>query len=84
MEALNGNQVMTELNLAGNSLGLVKWKGAADMSGVIAVSDAIPTIGALTSLDISKNMLCGVEEFGIGTYDASGVTALADAIEKHE
>ena len=54
--ALNGNQVMTELNLAGNSLGLVEQYGDADMSGVIAVSDAI-TMGALTSLNLSWNQL---------------------------
>ena len=82
--ALNGNQVMTELNLAGNSLGLVEQYGDADMSGVIAVSDAIPTMGALTSLNVSNNQLCGLDKYGRGTYDASGVTALADAIGKHE
>ena len=45
--ALNANQVMTELNLACNSLGLVKQFSGADLSGVIAISDAIPTMGAL-------------------------------------
>ena len=55
--ALNGNQVMTELNLAGNSLGLVEQYGDADMSRVVAISNAIPTMGALTSLNISSNSL---------------------------
>ena len=55
--ALNGNQVMTELNLAGNSLGLVEQYGDADMSGVIAISDAIPTMGAMTTLNISNNSI---------------------------
>ena len=58
-EALKGNKVMKELNLAGNRMGMKSsddWDGA-DMSGVIAISDAIPTMGALTSLDISSNSL---------------------------
>ena len=54
-DALRGNQVLTELNLATNDLGLVDKDSDAHMSGVIAVSDAIPTMGALTSLDISNN-----------------------------
>ena len=45
---------------------------------------AIPTIGALTSLNLSMNELCGIDEDGDGEYDASGVTALADAIGKHQ
>ena len=52
---LKGNQVLTELNLANNSLGLVKKYGNVDMSGVIAISDIIPTMRTLTSLDISHN-----------------------------
>ena len=80
-EALNGNQVMTELNLAGNSLGLVTRNGAADMSGVIAVSDAIPTMGAMTSLNISKNNLSGWNGSSISPkFDLSGVKALAAAL----
>ena len=41
-------------------------------------------IRALTSLNLSKNELCGIDEYGDGEYDASGVTALADAIGKHQ
>ena len=44
----------------------------------------VPTIRALTSLNLSKNELCGIDEYGDGEYDASGVTALADAIGKHQ
>ena len=58
-EALHGNQVMTELNLSDNSMGLNKpdWiGGSADMSGVIDIATkAIPTMPALTNLDISNN-----------------------------
>ena len=45
---------------------------------------SIPAIRALTSLNVSKNALCGLDKRGRGTYDASGVTALADAIGKHQ
>ena len=51
--ALNGNQVVTELNIASNGIGLTKhpfYGGSADMSGLIAISDAIPTMGALETI----------------------------------
>jgi hypothetical protein len=52
--ALKGNQVMTELNIAKNRLGF-KAEGyeKADMSGVVAISDAIPTMGALAKFTFS-------------------------------
>ena len=55
-EALAGNQVMTELNIAGTDLGKKDWE-TTDMSGVIAIGNAIPTMRALTSLDVSSNEL---------------------------
>ena len=74
-EALNGNQVMTELNLAGNSLGLVQKYGIADMAGVLAISDAIPTMGALTSLNISNNNIPWGQQSTIkGICDSKSVT----------
>jgi Ran GTPase-activating protein (RanGAP) involved in mRNA processing and transport len=54
---LKGNHRITKLNLGGNGLG---WKGVyqnADMSGVIALADAIPDMGALIKLDISSNYI---------------------------
>lgn len=36
------------------------------------------------SLNVSNNALCGINEYREGTYDASGVTALAEAIGKHQ
>jgi hypothetical protein len=87
-EALHGNQVMTELNLAGNSLGPVQRKGAADMWGITAVSGAIPTMGALTSLNISNNMLGGKYSDGSGgdapydaPYTAAGLKALREMLQ---
>jgi len=42
--------------------------------GVIAVANAIKNLGALTSLNLSSNLLCGMNQYGEGTYDASGNT----------
>ena len=42
------------------------------------------TKGALTSLNVSNNALCGIDEDGDGDFDASGLIALADAIGKHQ
>ena len=59
-EGLKGNQVITELNIASNSLG---WNGVgADMSGVIALADIIPDMGALAKLDMSTNVIGAEQE----------------------
>ena len=50
-EALKGNQIMTELSISDNHM---TYNG---MSGVIAISNAIPTMGALAKLDISNNCI---------------------------
>ena len=63
---------MTELNLAGNNMGLTKWGREADMTGVSAVADAIPTMGALTSLNLASNRL-----------GAEGAKQVAEAIKGH-
>jgi hypothetical protein len=46
---LKGNQVITELNISSNDLGLDD-NHLDDTSGVIAIADAIPDMGALTKL----------------------------------
>ena len=80
--ALKGNQVMTELNISSNFLGYKDGSGKIDMSGVIAIGDAIPTMRALTSLNVSDNSLVGgyytCEEEWIS--DMTGIKALAAAI----
>ena len=55
-DALKDNQVMTELNLSSNEI-TDDGNYGTDMSGVIAIGNAIPTMGAMTSLDISANSL---------------------------
>ena len=61
-EALNGNQVLTELNISGNYMGYGSNDiSDVDMSGVIAIGDAIPTMGALVSANLLNNKI-GVEQ----------------------
>jgi hypothetical protein len=49
-------------------------------AGVKLIAEALRTsvTGGLTSLDLSKNALCGV--YKGGTYTAEGITAIADAL----
>jgi hypothetical protein len=70
-EALKGNNVMQELNLSFNDLGYDS-NYDSDMSGVIAISDAIPTMGALVSANILYN--------GIGVEQAK---VIADILKEH-
>jgi hypothetical protein len=71
---LKGNQVITELNIAGNGLGQKISGGSyvSDTSGVVAIANAIPDMRAMTSLNLAWNCLCGIDEYGDGVYDASG------------
>jgi Ran GTPase-activating protein (RanGAP) involved in mRNA processing and transport len=52
-EGLKGNQVITELNIADNNLA----DYARDMSGVVALADVIPDMGALSVLNLDENGL---------------------------
>jgi Ran GTPase-activating protein (RanGAP) involved in mRNA processing and transport len=49
-EGLKGNQIMTELNINISSNGMGR-------SGAIALANAMPDMGALTSLNLSSNLL---------------------------
>jgi hypothetical protein len=53
---LKGNQVITELNISSNNLGL-NSAGNGDISGVITIANVISDMGALSSLNISSNNL---------------------------
>ena len=55
-EALKDNTVMTELDIAGNWLGY-STNDLPSMSGVIAIGAAIPTMGALASLNLANNRI---------------------------
>ena len=75
--------------------GIQRDQTTADLSGhalqppdaILLASDLSQAVvtGALTSLDLSNNALCGVakDPFGAGlsgTYTAEGITAIADAL----
>ena len=77
-EALKDNNIMTELDISDNDLAEDEVE-ETDMSGVIAISDAIPTMGALTSLNISDNSLGGHLERSEWISDMTGIKALAAA-----
>ena len=55
-EGLNGNQAIKELNFSGNDLGY-NSNGGTDTSGIIAIADVIPGMGAMTSLNLADNWL---------------------------
>jgi Ran GTPase-activating protein (RanGAP) involved in mRNA processing and transport len=72
-EALKGNQVMRELNVADNRLVLkadVEDLSDVDMSGVATLADVISNMGALTSLNVADN-----------EFKAEGAKYITDAIK---
>jgi Ran GTPase-activating protein (RanGAP) involved in mRNA processing and transport len=58
-EGLKDNQVITELNIACNRLGCktLDDRHGADTSGVIALADVIPDMGALSSANLLGNKI---------------------------
>ena len=48
---------MTELNISNNRMTWNSNSYTGQMSGVVAIANAIPTMRAMTSLDISSNYL---------------------------
>jgi Ran GTPase-activating protein (RanGAP) involved in mRNA processing and transport len=52
-EALKSNQIMTELNVSSNYMTY-----GGDMTGVTALADAIPDMGAILSVNLLKNKIC--------------------------
>ena len=63
---------LTTLNLNRNQIG---------DEGGIAIGKALGVNATLKTLDLSFNQLCGLDAFGKGTYDATGIEALASALE---
>jgi hypothetical protein len=54
--SLKGNQGITKLDISSNQLGLNSEYGR-DASGVIALADVFPDMGAMTSLNLASNRL---------------------------
>jgi hypothetical protein len=59
-EGLKGNTVITKLDISSINLG-IDSNYDQDMSGVVALADAIPDMGALSILNTSKNDMKGAE-----------------------
>jgi len=75
-EAIQSNKEtkLASLNFGDNGIGPV---GANAVAAMVAVT------GGLTSIDLSRNGLCGIWTNGYdqqGTYTAEGITAIADAL----
>ena len=62
---------LTELDLRGKDLGSTE---------AMVIAALIEGSAVLKSIDLSDNMLCGVDWEGYGTYDPSGIQALAAAL----
>ena len=77
-EALKSTSIR-QLNIAENNLAY-NQQGNTDMSGVIKFAEDIQDKGSLSKLDISGNRICGLNSIGNGTYDTSGLAALAKSI----
>jgi Ran GTPase-activating protein (RanGAP) involved in mRNA processing and transport len=63
-EGLKDNHLITELNIVDCNLS----NGGSDMSGVIALANAIPNMEALSSLDVSSNGIGQGQYLGDGKY----------------
>jgi hypothetical protein len=56
-DGLKVNRVITELNISDNHLGKSGRSGRIDISGIIALADVIPDMGALSVLNLAENYL---------------------------
>jgi hypothetical protein len=74
---LKGNQVITELNISSNRLG-ENSDYDGDTSGVIAIADAIPDMGALIKLNISSNDIGAEQEGDLQRICVAGGIELAN------
>ena len=62
---------LQSLSLAWNRLG---------PDGLIALASAVSSCATLTSLNLDNNAVCGINDFGQGTYTDAGLKALAEAL----
>jgi Ran GTPase-activating protein (RanGAP) involved in mRNA processing and transport len=76
-EALEQNTTLKVLYISGDRYGHSNIGGTA---GAKHVAKMLGVNGGLTSLDLSRTQLCGLDRDGRGTYNAKGVTAIADAL----
>ena len=72
-------ELLTALLANGHAL-LVGVPGLAKTLLVQTIADALRDNRALTSLNLNGNRLCGLDKYNQGTYDATGIIALANAL----
>ena len=70
VQMMRGDSV-SELDLQERNIGV---------EGGMLLAYLVPVMGALTSLDLSNNQLCGLDYLGRGTFTTEGITAIADAL----
>ena len=75
-KALEQNTTLKELDISGD------WahSNTGGSAGAKHVAKMLRVNGGLTSLNLSSNQLCGLDDLGRGTYTAVGITAIADAL----
>jgi hypothetical protein len=61
-EALKSNPVMTALNISSNNMTFDGRDSFEDMSGVTALADAMPGMGAMSLLNLSDNAIGGYHD----------------------
>ena len=78
-EALEGNATMTNLNLANNAATnpMDRSGRTDDISGVVALTNAIKDMGALTKIDLSRNNIPSDQEGRLQRICGAGGTELA-------
>ena len=81
-EALEQNKTLKELDISVDRFGN-KDSNIGGSAGAKHVAKMLCVNGGLTSIDLSRNQLCGIWEGQRGqqgTYTAEGITAIADAL----
>ena len=73
VEALNGNVVLGDLNIASNGITWCSKTQRSDLSAVMAVGSVLPAMEGLMTLNLSSNSL-----------DKDGTTVLADVLAGNE
>ena len=78
-EALEGNATMTNLNVANNAATnpMDRSGRTDDISGVVALTNAIKDMGALTKIDLSRNSIPSDQEGRLQRICEAGGTELA-------
>jgi hypothetical protein len=70
------DKTLTELDVSGNPRRRKRKRGSGKSlgtEGALVVAEYLRDNGAMASLNLASNALCGVSEYGQGTFDATGI-----------